>query len=83
MGEWAVKSEALYYIEDLFNITNEAGIDDALRKLFDSFEELSKAPESKEIRTLVQQNAIVFTDTMNYYSSQLENCKTSKMMKLR
>lgn len=78
LGEWAVKSEALYYIEDLFNITNEAGIDDALRKLFDSFEELSKAPESKEIRTLVQQNAIVFTDTMNYYSSQLEKLQNQQ-----
>lgn len=72
LGEWTVKADALYYVEDLFNNSNETGIDNALNALFDSFEELSKSPENEEIRTLVRQNAIVFTETMNYYSNKLE-----------
>lgn len=78
LGEWIVKSDALYYVEDLFNVTNEAGIDNALNNLFNSLEELSKSPESEEIRTLVRQNAIIFAETMNYYSDQLEKLQNQQ-----
>ena len=42
-----------------------------LADLFEDLHELSKNPESKEIRTLVRQDAIKLTETMRHYYDQL------------
>lgn len=70
-GEWTARTEALQYIEDIFNEPSETGINKAIAELFDSFQELAKYPESKEIRSLVRQDAIKLTETMRHYNSQL------------
>lgn len=78
LGEWTVRADAMYYIEDLFNDTGDAGIDDVLSALFSTFEELSKSPESEEIRVLVRQQAISFAKTMNYYATQMEKLQVQQ-----
>lgn len=76
--EWKTRADAMSYIEDLFNDSDEAGIDDVLSSFFDSIEELSKSPESEEIRILVRQKALSFTNTMNYYANQLEKLQNQQ-----
>lgn len=78
LGEWETHANALSYIEDLFNDSEESGIDDVLSSLFGAFEELSKSPENEEIRILARREAISFTDTMNYYASQLEKLQNQQ-----
>src|SRR5690606_6615398 len=46
-------------------------INQSIAELFDSFQELAKYPESKEIRSLVRQDAIKLTETIRHYNSQL------------
>lgn len=70
-GEWTVKTDALQYIEGVFREPSEAGINAVLADLFEDLHELSKNPESKEIRTLVRQDAIKLTETLRHYYNQL------------
>ncbi|MCK9479157.1 MAG: flagellar hook-associated protein FlgK [Firmicutes bacterium] len=72
MGEWQIKADSLFTVEDVFNDTSNAELEDVLGLFFSSLEELSKSPEGAEIRTLVRQHAIVLTETMNNYSNRLE-----------
>src|SRR5690606_36504278 len=37
-GEWTARTEALQYIEDIFNEPSETGINKAIAELFDSFQ---------------------------------------------
>lgn len=85
LGEWVTHAEALSYVEDLFSDTDNSGIDDVLSSMFSAIEELSKSPESEEIRILVRQQALCFTDTMNYYATQLEQLQNQQndMIKTR
>ena len=71
LGEWSVKTDALQYIEGVFREPSDAGINSVLADLFEDLHELSKNPESKEIRTLVRQDAIKLTETMRHYYNQL------------
>ena len=77
-GEAQVKSDTLYSVEDLFNNTTDSGIDDILSTFFNSLDELTKSPESEEIRTLVRQDATSVVETMNYYSDQLESLQNQQ-----
>src|SRR5690606_24936352 len=38
-GEWTAKTEALQYIEDIFNEPSDTGINQSIAELFDSFQE--------------------------------------------
>jgi len=71
LGEWTVKTNALQYIESVFREPSDAGINAVLADLFEDLHELTKNPESKEIRTLVRQDAIKLTETINHYYNQL------------
>lgn len=74
-GEWTAKTNALQYIEDVFREPSEAGINQSIAELFDSLQELAKYPESKEIRSLVRQDAIKLTETIRHYDSQLKQLR--------
>lgn len=74
-GEWTAKTSALQYIEDVFREPSDAGINKSIAELFDSLQELAKYPESKEIRSLVRQDAIKLTETITHYDSQLKQLR--------
>ena len=71
LGEWTAKTDALRYIEDVFREPSDAGLNAVLADFFSDLQELSKNPESKEIRTLVRQDAIKLTETLHHYYDQL------------
>jgi len=71
LGEWTVKTDALQYIEDIFNEPSDSGLNAVLADFFDDIQELTKNPESKEIRTLLRQDAIKLTETLHYYYDQM------------
>ncbi|NMA96039.1 MAG: flagellar hook-associated protein FlgK [Clostridiales bacterium] len=74
-GEWQAKTSALQYIEDVFREPSKAGINQSIAELFDSMQELAKYPESKEIRSLVRQDAIKLTETLGHYDHQLKQLR--------
>ena len=71
LGEWTAKTDALRYIEDVFREPSDAGLNAVLADFFSDLQELSKNPESKEIRALVRQDAIKLTETLHHYYDQL------------
>ncbi len=77
MGQWATRTDEMEYIEALFNPTGNSSISSTLAAFFDSIQELSKDPVSKEIRTNVQQTAITLTETFNHYYSQLSELQSN------
>jgi len=71
LQEWTVKSDVVRYIEDIFSEPSETGLNASLGEFFNSLQELSKYPESMEIRTLVRQEAQKLTETIHHQRSQL------------
>lgn len=70
-GEWMAKTDALQYMEDVFREPSDAGLNAVLADFFSDIQEMAKNPESKEIRTLVRQDAIKLTETLHHYYDQL------------
>lgn len=71
LGEWTAKTDALKYIEDVFREPSDSGLNAVLANFFSDIQEMSKNPESKEIRTLVRQDAIKLTETLHHYYDQM------------
>ncbi len=76
LGQWETRATEMEYIESLFNETKTSSLSNSLADFFDSVQELSKDPVSKEIRTNVQQTAITLTQTFNHYYKQLTDLKS-------
>ena len=72
LGEWSARTDALEYIENIFREPSDSGINTCISDFFSSLQELAKKPESKEIRSIVRQEAIKLTDILGHYHSQLE-----------
>lgn len=72
LGEWSARTDALEYIENIFREPSDSGINTCISDFFNSLQELAKDPESKEIRSIVRQEAIKLTETLGHYHSQLE-----------
>ena len=71
LQEWTVKSDATQYVEDIFSEPSDTGLNASLGEFYNTLQELAKYPESIEIRTLVRQEAIKLTETIQHQSSQL------------
>ena len=68
---WETRSNALYYIEDVFNSIDENSLDGIMASFFNAIQELSKNPTDKAIRKNVEQSALKMTDVMHMYADQL------------
>ena len=79
LGQWSTRSEEMTYMESLFQSllreNDKASLASCLSNFFDSVQELSKDPVSKEIRTNMQQSAITLTQTFNHYYKQLTDLR--------
>ncbi len=84
MGYWETRKDSLEKIELLFMEPSETGFNSVLGKFFDSWQELSKNPESSPIRTSLVETSITLTNTVNHLNSQLDNLKqdTNEMMRI-
>ncbi len=64
MNEYESKMNFLSAIEDAINEPSDSGILNALSGFFTAIDEMSKSPESMEMRVLVRQEAIRLTETI-------------------
>ncbi|MBE3101628.1 MAG: flagellar hook-associated protein FlgK [Firmicutes bacterium] len=71
LQEWTVKSDVTQYVEDIFSEPSDTGLNASLGEFYNTLQELAKYPESIEIRTLVRQEAIKLTETIQHQRSQL------------
>lgn len=71
MEMWNARSDALGYIEQIYNETGDTGLSNSINSFFNSINTLTMNPESKEYRTNVMQNAIKMTDDFRHIATQL------------
>ncbi len=74
-GWYEGREKFLSEIESIINEPSDTGVSTLLGKVFDSFQELSKHPESSNSRTVVAQQAKALTDELNNTYSQLVKLK--------
>ncbi len=70
---WQIRSEALGYVEQLFDETGGMGISSCINQFFSSLSDLVNNPVDKEYRTSLVQNALKMTETFNHLRMQLED----------
>ncbi|MDI3478479.1 MAG: flagellar hook-associated protein 1, partial [Thermoanaerobacterium sp.] len=73
LGEWETKSDTLSAIEGIFNEPSDTGITTVLDNFFNSLQDLSKNPESLEVRAEVRENGVALTDTINSIYQHLDD----------
>ncbi|MBU3109070.1 flagellar hook-associated protein FlgK [Clostridium gasigenes] len=77
LGKYDARSKFLQEVETVFNEPSETGISSLMGKFFDSFQELSKQPNSSNARTIVAQQSASLADALNHTYTQLEKLQTN------
>lgn len=72
---YTAKSEVIDQLEVIFNEPSTTGLNFYLGEMFDSWQELSKNPESLNSKTVVVEKAKALADTINHMSRQISNLK--------
>lgn len=70
-GEWEVKQNSLKKLEVLLNEPSDAGLRTVLDQFWNSWQDLSKQPELKAVRSAVLQRGIAVAETFNHLDRQL------------
>ena len=84
IGYWEARKDALEKIEILFMEPSENSFNSVLGSFFDSWQELSKNPESSPVRTNLVENSVTLINTVNHLNSQMDNLKqdTNEMIRI-
>ncbi|MDD4049269.1 MAG: flagellar hook-associated protein FlgK, partial [Clostridia bacterium] len=72
LGEWSTKSDILNKLEVIFNEPSETSIRSVSDAFWDSWQILSKNPESVAVRTTVMQTGITLVNTYNHMETQFK-----------
>lgn len=83
LGKYDVRANYLHEVENIYNEPSDTGISTLMGKFFDSFQELSKQPQSSNSRTVVAQTTLALTDALNHTYTQLEELQTNAKMNLK
>lgn len=72
LGEWTTRAEEMEFIESILNETAKTGtLSQTMADFFQSVAKLTTDPDSGEVRTNMQQNAIKLCEKLNYYYEKL------------
>lgn len=73
LGYWDSRNTALQDIESIMaEPLNDSGLQNVLNQFWNSWQELSKEPDSLTVRALVRQRAEALVKSINYLGSQLD-----------
>lgn len=71
LGYWQARNTALTDIQYILGEPMSDGLQSALNRFWDAWQELSKAPESLTVRALLRQRAEALVETINHIGDQL------------
>lgn len=77
LGLWEQRRDVLEQVEVVFMEPGEAGLSTLLGQFWDSWQELSKYPESMPVRTTVIETAQALAEALNHTYTQLETIRNS------
>lgn len=72
LGYWETRYKSISDLESILGEPMQQGLQVALNNFWDSFQELSKSPESLTVRALVKQRADTLTNYLNQMGSQID-----------
>ncbi len=73
--QYNVKSQTLDQLEIILNEPSTTGINFNLNEMFNSWQELSKNPESSSAKTIVVEKSKALVETINHIANQIESLK--------
>lgn len=75
MGEWSVRNDAIKKLEAIINEPSQTGLSSVLTKFFNSWDTLSKDPDSTNLtaRAVLRQSGIELAETINYTAKTLSD----------
>ncbi len=73
LGEWEVKADILGKLEVIINEPSESGLRTVLDEYWESWQQLSKDPESMAVRATVMQRGLALTDAFNHIETQFDD----------
>jgi flagellar hook-associated protein 1 FlgK len=73
LGEWTIRQDTLEKLEAITNEPSDTGLRQVMDNFWNSWQELSKQPDSLETRTVVKERAIAVTDAFNHAAQQLND----------
>jgi flagellar hook-associated protein 1 FlgK len=76
-GQYNTRNTFLSQIEDVFTEPSDTGISTLMGKFFDSWQQLSKQPQSSNARTVAVQQTVALTDSLNHTYAQLKDLKNN------
>lgn len=79
-GKYDARQKFLSEIESIFNEPSDTGISTLIGKFFDSWQQLSKDPQSSNARTVVAQQSAALSDELNHTYTQLQDLKDNANM---
>lgn len=83
LGTYDMRSSYLSQVEGVFNEPSDTGISSLMNKFFDSWQELSKQPQSSNNRTVVAQQTLALTDALNHTAKRLNELKTNAQHEIK
>jgi flagellar hook-associated protein 1 FlgK len=74
-GHYSAREKYLSEIESILNEPTDTGLSTLIGKFYDSWQQLSKQPQSSNARTVVAQQSLALTDELNHTYNQLQKIK--------
>lgn len=71
-GKFEAENTVFEQVEIIFMEPSDTGLNTVMNEMWTSWQEVSKSPENSNARTIVTQNALTFTDTINHIANQLD-----------
>ncbi|MEW6624318.1 MAG: flagellar hook-associated protein FlgK [Bacillota bacterium] len=73
LEEWKARHDALNQVEVVFMEPSDTGLSSLFSDFWNSWQELSKFPESSSVRTTVKETAVALAEAFRYSYARLEN----------
>jgi flagellar hook-associated protein 1 FlgK len=73
LGDWTVRQDTLEKLEAIINEPSDTGLRKVMDNFWNSWQELSKQPDSFETRAVVKENALAVTDAFNHAAKQVND----------
>ncbi len=76
-GYWTTRTNVFEEIQTIFNELSDNGLQKVMDQFWNSWEELTKAPDSLTIRGLLHERAVSLVETVNHYAQQIDNLQVN------
>jgi flagellar hook-associated protein 1 len=75
LGNYTIQQDTLDKLEKIINEPSDSGLRTVIADFFNSWSEMSKAPENADSRIIVREQALALTDAFNHMANQLSDLK--------